>query len=238
MENEKILKDYSDIEKGAYLGAIASIATADRQASEEEVEHLMEIAEAAGLSENQKQAVTQAATELSGDELKKCLDILKNSDLRFSLITDMISFAESDKQYTTEEKDKIEQVASYLNITKQQFSLLDQFVQKTNETEFEPEEVQQPNFLSKLGLDQKFKQAGINGNGLLKGLLGVAGPMLLAGMLSGGMRRGTSRSGLGGLGGGLGGLVGGRGLGSVISMLNGGRGFGGNTGGLLGRLFR
>ena len=32
-QNETILSGYSDTEKGAYLGAIASLATADRQAS-------------------------------------------------------------------------------------------------------------------------------------------------------------------------------------------------------------
>ena len=36
-QDEKLLKDYSDLEKGSYLGAIASIATADRAASEEEL---------------------------------------------------------------------------------------------------------------------------------------------------------------------------------------------------------
>jgi hypothetical protein len=37
-DNNKILQATSDPEKGAYLGAIASIATADRQASEEEMD--------------------------------------------------------------------------------------------------------------------------------------------------------------------------------------------------------
>ena len=38
---EKLLKEYSDLEKGAYLGAISSIATADHSATEEEVEYIM-----------------------------------------------------------------------------------------------------------------------------------------------------------------------------------------------------
>jgi hypothetical protein len=32
-QTEKLIKDYSDVEKGSYLGAIASIATADRTAT-------------------------------------------------------------------------------------------------------------------------------------------------------------------------------------------------------------
>ena len=151
-QTEKLLKDYSDVEKGSYLGAIASIATADRTASEEELNYIMALADSAGLSEQQKNAVERAATELSGEELKRCLDNLKSSDLRFSLVTDLIAFAESDKNYTPEEKANIEKIAQYLNINKQQFSLLDQFVQKTAETNAAPEEMQQQVFWAHLGL--------------------------------------------------------------------------------------
>lgn len=231
METEKkLLRDYSDIEKGAYLGAISSIATADHSATEEELEYIMALAESADISEEQKMAVGKAAKELSGDELKRCLDILKTSDLRFSLITDLISFAESDKNYSEQEKANIQGIAKYLNIDQQQFSLLDQFVKKTAETNVQPEEIQKPGFLSALGFDQKFKNSGINIGSLTKGLLGIAGPFILAKMLSG---RGRSAStnplarsmGMGG------------GLGSIISMLSGGRGIGG-VGNLLGRLLR
>jgi len=96
--NEKLLKDYTDREKGAYLGAIASIATADRAASEDELDYITELADSADISDDQKQAVIRAATELSGEELTRCLDILKTSDLRFSLITDLMNFAKSDAE--------------------------------------------------------------------------------------------------------------------------------------------
>src|SRR5687768_1011909 len=123
-QNEKLLKDYSESEKGAYLGAIASIATADHTASEEELEYIMDLADSAGISEDQKEAVKKAATELSGEELSRCLDILKTSDLRFSLVTDLISFAESDNNYSDEEKENVEKIARHLNINQEQFSLL------------------------------------------------------------------------------------------------------------------
>src|SRR3712207_24361 len=122
-QQQKLLKDYSDLEKGAYLGAVASLATADREASEEELEYIRALAESADLSPEQHEAVVQAATELSGDELNRCLDILKTSDLRFSLITELISFAEADQHYTEEEKANVEKIAQHLNINQQQFSL-------------------------------------------------------------------------------------------------------------------
>lgn len=242
-QNEKLLKDYSDSEKGAYLGAIASIATADHSASEEEVEYIMDLADSADISEEQKEAVKRAATELSGEELSRCLDILKTSDLRFSLITDLISFAESDKSYSAEEKKNVEKIAGHLNINKEQFSLLNQFVKKSVDAPVEPEEVGKPGFLDSLGLGEKFKNAGIDWNTVGKGFLGIVGPLLLARMFS---RRGRSNAlsggGLGSLlgqpsGGGLGSMFGQRsgGIGSLISSLSGGRGFG-STGGLLSRI--
>ena len=52
-ETPKILEGHTDREKGAYLGAIASIATADREASPEELEHMAQLCDAADLSEVQ-----------------------------------------------------------------------------------------------------------------------------------------------------------------------------------------
>lgn len=227
---KKLLKDYSDLEKGAYLGAISSIATADHAASEEELEYIMALADSADLSEEQKLAVRRSATELTGQELKRCLDILKDSDLKYSLVTDIISFAESDKKYSEEEKANVEKISQYLGINQQQFNLLDQFVKKTAEVNPEPEEVTKPNFLSKLGLDQKFQKSGINMSSLTKGLLGIAGPLILANLIRGRQNRGTGSSlnpfSTGG----------GGGLGSIISMLSGGRGFS-RTGNMFNRVF-
>ena len=80
------------------------------------------------------------------------------------------------------------------------------------------------------------ESAGINSNNLLKGLLGIAGPLVLGSLLSG-RNRGRSHAGMlgGGNMGGLGGMMGGAGLGSLIGMLSGGRSFR-NTGGMFGRI--
>ena len=227
---KKLLKDYSDLEKGAYLGAISSIATADHSATSEEIEYMLGLADSAGLSDSQKQAVERAATEMTGDELKKCLDILKDSELKFSLVTDLISFAKSDGSYSEKEQGNVEKISQYLGINQQQFNLLDQFVNKTAETQPEPEEITKPGFLSKLGLDQKFKNSGININSLAKGLLGVAGPLILANLVRNRFNRGANAS-LNPTQ-----LAGGGGLNSIISMLSGGRGFN-RTGNLFSRLF-
>lgn len=241
-QQQTLLQNHSDEEKGAYLGAIASIATADRQASPEEIEYLGTLADSANISSAQRNAVLQAANGVSSDDLKRCLDILKGSELRFSLITDMIAFAESDQNYSAEEKASVEKIAQYLGVTEQQFSLLDQFVKKANTSNAAPEEMQHPGFLDSLGLGDKMRSAGINSNNLLRTVLGIAGPLVLAGMFR---RRGGFGGGMmgGGLGSVLGGGMMGGGLGSVISMLGGRRGGlggilsgGGLGGGILGSL--
>lgn len=237
-ENQTILEGYSDQEKGAYLGAIASLATADRQASEEELGYIQQLAEAANLSTEQQQVVRSAATEMSGEELSQCLDVLKNSQLKYSLVTDLMAFAKSDNDYSEAEEQSIQKISNYLGLTQQQVSLLDQVAeQPAPATGAEP--AQQPQALFG-GLQEKLQGAGINTGGLLKSVLSIAAPMLLGSMLSRGLGRRSGTGGTGGglggmLGGGLGGMLGGGGLGSLIGMLSGGRGMR-STGGLLGKI--
>ncbi len=242
MEKQTILEGYSDLEKGAYLGAIASIATSDREATEEELDYIRELCDAAELTGQQKELIVRAATELSGEELTRCLDVLKESDLKHSLITDMIAFAKSDNSYTPEEQAGIKQVSDYLGVSEQQFSLLDEFAQKATEqrppADEKPEQTatagnSQQNLFGFGGLGDKMQSAGINTNGLFKGLLSVAAPILIGSMISRGFGRRGGMFGGGGFGGGLGGFGMGGGLGSLIGMLGGGRSFGG--GGMFGR---
>ncbi|HEY0770483.1 MAG TPA: TerB family tellurite resistance protein, partial [Sphingobacteriaceae bacterium] len=200
LQTKSVLEGYTDQEKGAYLGAIASLATADRSATEEELQHIRDLAEDAGLSPEQTDSVVRAASELSGEELKRCLDILKTSNLRFSLVTDLIAFAEADGAYSQEERENVQKITEYLGIDKTQYSLLDQFVHRSAETNRSPEEIAKPGFLESLGLKDQFAKAGINVNSLGKGLLGFLGPMLIGGMM-GRMSRGRAGS-TGGLSGG------------------------------------
>lgn len=258
LQNTTILEGYSDLEKGAYLGAIASISTADRSATEEELSYIDALSESAHLSTEQKNLIHDAATaQMSDEDLRRCLDVLKTSELRFSLVSDVIAFAESDKSYSPEEKQNVEKIAQYLGVNQEQFSLLDQFTKKAareapkHADALESEETTPGNFLSGLGFGDKMKSAGINSDALLKGALGILGPIILARMFRGGRNRNSSMGGgmfggggggmlgggggrMGGSGGGLlGGLMGGGGL--LGSLLGGGRGFGG-AGGMLGRM--
>lgn len=257
-ENE-LLSGYSDHEKGAYISVIASIATADRAATDEEIEFLDALSQGANLSPQQEQAVVQVAQDPSNSQLKRDLDVLKNSQLRFSLVTDIISFAKADGQYTQEEQTKIEQIADYLNINQTQFGALNQFVNEAEREQHRGDNIHSPqqNLAGSSGIEGMLQKAGISSSTLMKGMLGVMAPIVLSKMMGGGRGRMGSRGmGMGGglLGGLLGGAMGGGmmgggssmgrrqtrsggGLGSIFSMLSGNRGYSGMgsvLGGLLG----
>ena len=238
---------FSEREKGAYFAALASLSTADRQASEGEVDHLRHMARAAGLSQQQEDFIVHAANDINGEDLKQCLDILKTSQLRFSLISDLIILAKTDGSYNENEKQNIEKVAQYLGVNDEQVSVLDEFVNQAEDAEPEPEKINQPDFLDSLGMREKFSKAGINTSGMGKNIMGMLGPLILGGLAAGalsGRGRGPM-SGMGGgmLGGVLGGMVGGGmnrmggGLGSLINGINRSRNSR-SMGGLLGKLFR
>lgn len=230
-QNPTILEGHSDLEKGAYLGAIASMATADRQASQEEIDSITQLCDAANLSATEKQQVINSATETSGEDLARQLDILKNSQLKYSLITDLIAFAKSDSNYSEGEKNNVEKIAEYLQVDQNQFSVLNQLAEKTSSVNPTYEEATHPNFLSSLGFDDKLKSAGINGGGLLKGLLSIVAPMILTGMVTRGLGN-SSGGGLGGMfGGNSGGMFGGNSGGGMFGGNSGGGMFGGNSGG-------
>ncbi len=222
----KILSGISDEEKGAYLSAIASLATADTKASDSEMEHLAHLCEAAELSGEQQQLVMQAASQTNDQDLVRSLDILKKSDLKYSLLTDLFAFSKSDGNYSEAEEKSVEKIATYLGIDQTQFGLLDQLAEKTNAVGLSGGGAEQTDFLS--GLGDKLKQSGINGGGLLKGLVSIAAPIIISRM----MNKNTTGSGNVASGG----LLGGGGLGSLIGMLSGGKGMGA-AGGLLGRIF-
>lgn len=254
MEQEQttLLKDYPIEEKGAYLGALATMASADGNTTQEELEFLSMMAEAAELPENLQQEITQIAQNPSQISLQRCLDTLKQSQLRFSFVTDIISFAKSDGKYTSDEQQRIQEISQYLGIDQKQFSILDQFVDKANDAKQHGEDPTSPTFLNKSGFGDMFKNVGISPQ-MVTGMLGILAPIVISRMMSGGHRRhGGMMGGMGGgllgglLGGGMGmgggmygGGYGGGGLGSVISILGGlggRRGYGGMGSGGLGGL--
>ncbi|WP_411274703.1 TerB family tellurite resistance protein [Daejeonella sp.] len=223
MINTSPLQSYSPAEKTAYIQAIASIATADRTASAEELEYVSTLSNEVGLSESEKESVMETAKTENDDSLFASLEVLKNSELRFSLLSDLINFAESDQQYHEEEKKNVEKIATFLNINPQQFEALSELADETRKDGSTPEAVTAAGAFNFSGIQEKLKASGIDIGSLAKGLLATLGPLILAKVM-GGRRSGGLSSGLGS-----------GGLGSLISGLGGASGRSGQ-GGLLGNI--
>ncbi len=222
MNDNQLLQNYSDQEKAAYLSVIASLASADREASAAEIEFLQQLAQQAGLSAGATQQVLSAAQDSTNQSVQANLDTLRNSELRFSLVTDLISFARADGSYANDEEAMVNKIASYLGINQQQTQALEQVVDQAANVPHDANDPTKQGFLS--GITNKLEGVGIPKGALMAGLLGIAAPMVLSRVMGG---RGQSMGGgmLGGSGS-MGGLLGG--------AMGGGSSMGGMLGGLLG----
>lgn len=220
-EQATLLKNYSLPERGAYLGALATMALADGNVSAEEIDLLTLMSEAAELPQTMQQEVQQIAHNPSQVSLQKCLDVLKKSPLRFSFMTDLLSFTKVDGQLSAPEQQRIQEMSVYLDVSEQQFSILNEFVDKAGQAQQQGEDPTSPAFLTKTGFDDLFKKANISPQ-MIQGMLGVLAPLVIGKMIKGSHQR-ERTSGAGGL---AGGLLGGKlnptgsGLGSFISLLS------------------
>ncbi|MBF9224227.1 TerB family tellurite resistance protein [Hymenobacter ruricola] len=231
----QLLQNYSEAEKTAYLSAIASLATADRQASGAETQFLQALAQQAGLSGGATQQVLAAAQDANNQSIQQNLDALKGSDLRFSLVTDLISFARADGAYANDEEAMIGKMAQYLGINPEQKQTLETVVDQAASVPHDPQDPAKQGFFDRIG--DKLSSVGIPKSALMTGLLGVVAPMVISRVMSGGSNQNQGGGGLlGGLGGSstMGGLLGGAahsGLGGMLGGLLGGGMLGGLMGG-------
>jgi len=221
----QLLQNYSETEKTAYLSAIAALATADRQASAPEAEFLQRLAQQAGLSDGATRQVLAAADSADNRTVQQSLDQLKGSDLRYSLVTDLISLARADGNYSAGEEEMVSKMAAYLGINPEQQHTLESVVDQAASVPHDAQDPGKQGFLSSIG--DKLSNVGIPKGALMAGLLGVVAPMVISRVMGGGSN--TNNVNQGGQSGSLGGLLGG-----AMGNLGGGGGLGGLLGGLLG----
>ena len=225
----QLLQNYSETEKTAYLSAIAALATADRQASAPEAEFLQRLAQQAGLSDAATRQVLTAADSADNSTVQQSLDQLKSSDLRYSLVTDLISLARADGTYSAGEEEMVGKMAAYLGINPEQKQTLESVVDQAASVPHDAQDPGKQGFLSSIG--DKLSNVGIPKGALMAGLLGVVAPMVISKVMGGGSNASSGgydqpQSQSGSLGGLLGGAMG--------NLGGGGSGLGGLLGGLLG----
>ena len=225
--NTQLLQNYSESEKTAYLSSIASLATADRQASPAEGQFLQALCQQAGLSADSTQQVSTAAQDPNNETIQQHLNVLKSSDLRYSLITDLISFSRADGAYSNDEEAMVDKISQYLGINQQQQQTLETVVDEAAEVAHNPQDPAKEGFFG--SISDKLSSVGIPKGALMAGLLGVVAPMVLSKVMGGGSSNANdgygnqnSSDGLGGLlGGGMGGLLSGAAQSGMGGMLGG-----------------
>lgn len=231
---DALLQNYSEAEKTAYLSTIAALASADRSASEQESQFLTALAESAQLSPGAAQQVLAAANDSTNQSIAQHLDALKGSELRYSLVADIISFAKADGKYSPEEQQMMQQMAAYLGVNSEQVQALGQVVEQTQQAAPVQSQEEATSLFGGSGIGDKLRSVGIQPSTLAKGMLGILAPILISKVLSG--RSGGGMMGGGGMGSGmlgaLGGLLGAGVLGGMMG--GGGQSQGGGLGGLLG----
>ncbi len=67
---------------------------------------------------------------MADEDLNRFLDVLKTSDLSFSLVSGLIAFAQADKNYSEVENQTVEKISQYPGLNKEQLSVLDEFTKK------------------------------------------------------------------------------------------------------------
>lgn len=117
------LEKYSENEQIAYLSILASLCYADKDFGEEERKKLDAFLNELHMSDAGKAKVYAAIFSFQHDEKEsviQTLQALQDTDLKFTLISDLCLFAYLDKNFTQEERQYIDDIAKKLNITPEQ----------------------------------------------------------------------------------------------------------------------
>jgi len=133
MSNNPIL-NLPEAERVDYLTVLAMLASVEGGPSQKQTARLEELSKAFKLSEAGRARVKEALNN-PPTAVRSILDRLSGSDLRFTLITDLISIAYADEEYSGREEAEIRQIAMILRITDEQVGEIRRYIQAMLEAE-------------------------------------------------------------------------------------------------------
>jgi uncharacterized tellurite resistance protein B-like protein len=188
---EHPLRPYPTEEKIAYLSLVAVMAAADGLFASEEREGLQELCYAVGLRETEVSGVIAFAETVEPFSLEETLISLRYSELRFTLMTDVLFMAYADHTVTKEEEQEIVRFSGFLAISSEQVKSLRHYVEAV--LAFGAEREKEDSCWDSIG--QELRESW--------GFLGVpAGAVLIAGgLMGGGVAVAAAGLGLGAAGG-------------------------------------
>lgn len=112
-----------------YLSIVAVIATADGEVSDSEISRLRELCTTIEISPAGRAKVIAAAEDPSSLDTEAIVKRLVDTELKFSLITDMFFIAHADGQHLSQEHEEIKRLAALLTVSEEQLAAIEKYVQ-------------------------------------------------------------------------------------------------------------
>ncbi len=123
------LSNYSEDEKITYLSVVASMAAADHEVADEEISALRKLCKTVNVSSRGLGIIIAAAEKPAKTQIQDYLKKLSSSELRFSLLTDVIFIAIADDKFTPEEEKEMNEIAKALNISADQTNAIRKYAE-------------------------------------------------------------------------------------------------------------
>ena len=127
-----ILEQYPEDERIAYLSVLSAVCYADKKFSDEEKHQLETLLDQLKITDDGKATIYSSIFALHHENKLANLEIIQslgNTDLKYTLISDLFRFSLSDGKLADEEKQYILEIGDFLDITEEQIDTL-QFVQE------------------------------------------------------------------------------------------------------------
>lgn len=123
------LLDYPEVERVDYLSVVASLASADGNVTDDEISKIREFCETVQIGDIGISLIIAAIENPSVVDLQTILPRLAQTDLKFTLLADMLFLAHADGMCCTEEQEEIHKIAAMLNIASEQIEAVNRYVE-------------------------------------------------------------------------------------------------------------
>jgi tellurite resistance protein len=130
MESNRSLLDYPESERFAYLALLAAIAGADGDFDGAERDRISELCLEARMSSEYTARAIAIAEGTTDYDLGLAIDALRDSELKFLAVADMLLIARADGKITPDETAEIEGFCQSLNLNAPQLQTLRRYVDK------------------------------------------------------------------------------------------------------------
>lgn len=122
------LANYPEDERVDYLCLVASIASADGEVTDDEITQLHEFCTGIEIGEFGIGMIINAVEDPSVVDIQAIITRLSQTDLKFTLLTDMFFMAYADGIVSPGEEGEICKIAAKLQITRNQIAAIDRYV--------------------------------------------------------------------------------------------------------------